>query len=68
MDQAQISVASGLDDCRVCMQKRKSLDADFFDSRAAEESSRKLWIMIEFSNSVQVTQESSQLSKLYPTF
>ena len=37
-----MTVASGLDDCRVCMQKRKSLDADFFDSRAAEEGPRKL--------------------------
>ena len=42
MDQAQMTVVSGLDDCRVCTQKRKSLDADFCDSRTAEEGSRQL--------------------------
>ncbi len=45
-----MTVASALDDCRVCMQKKKSLDAEFCGSRAAEEGSRKLWIMIEFTN------------------
>ncbi len=44
-----MTVTSAPDDCRVCMQKRKSLDAEFCGSRAAEEGSRKLWIMIEFS-------------------
>ncbi len=45
-----MTVASALDDCRVCMQKRTSLDAEFCSSRATEEGSRKLWIMIEFTN------------------
>jgi len=49
MDQPQITVASALDDCMVYMQKRKSLDAEFCGSRAAEEGSRKLWIMIDFT-------------------
>ena len=31
------------------MQKKKSLDAEFYSSMGAEEVSRKLWIMIEFT-------------------
>ena len=34
------------DDCGVCMQKKNGLAAEFFSSRAAKESSRKLWNMI----------------------
>ena len=45
-----VHVASALDDCRVCMQKRKRLDTEFCSSRAAEEASRKVWVMIEFTN------------------
>ncbi len=50
MDQPQMTVASALDDCGICMQKRKSLDAEFCGSRVAEEGSGKLWILIEFTN------------------
>ncbi len=32
------------------MQKKNSLCAEFLGSRAAEQGSRKLWIMIEFTN------------------
>ena len=45
-----MTVASALDAYRVCMQKKKSLHAEFCSSRAAEEASRKLWIMIGFTN------------------
>ena len=50
MDQPQITVTSALDDCDICIQKRKSLDAEFCGSKAVGEASRKLWIMIEFTN------------------
>jgi len=42
MDQPQMTVASALDDCTVCMQKRKRIDTEFCSSRAAEEASRKV--------------------------
>ncbi len=48
MDQPQMSVASGSDDCSICMQKKNG--TEFCGSRAAEEASEEFWIMIEFSN------------------
>ena len=48
-----MTVGSALDHCSLCMQKKKSLRAEFCSSRAAEVASRKLWIMIEMSHDVQ---------------
>ena len=45
-----MTVASALDDCRVCMQKKNSLCAEFCSSMPAEEASEVFWIMIEFSH------------------
>jgi len=45
-----MTVGSALDDCRVCMQKKNSLCAEFCSSRAAEGASRNFWIMLEFSH------------------
>ncbi len=50
VDQPQSTVDSALDDCRVCMQKKKSQWAEFYSSRAAEEGSGIFWIMIELNN------------------
>ncbi len=50
MDQHQSTVGSAPEYCRVCMQKRKSLCAEFCSSRAAEETSRIFCIMIEMTN------------------
>jgi len=47
-------VASALDHCNFCMQKKKGLCAEFCSSRAVEVASRKLCIMIEFSHDLQI--------------
>jgi len=52
MDQALITVASASEHCRVCMQKKHGLCAEFCGSRAAEEASVILWIMTDFKNSL----------------
>jgi len=49
-----MTVGSALDHCSLCMQKKKSLCAEFCSSMAAEVASRKLWIMIELSNDLQI--------------
>ena len=38
MTQGQIAVGSGLDDCRVGKQKKRSLCAEFCSSRAVEQA------------------------------
>ncbi len=63
-----VHVASALDDCRVCMQKRKRLDTEFCSSRAAEEASRKVWVMIEFTNLLLFIQGFPEIPQGYPTF
>ncbi len=54
MDQAQITVGSASDDCRVCMQKKNGLCTQFCSSTAAEEASEIFCIMIEFSHDLQI--------------
>ncbi len=50
MRQRQSTVGSAPEYCRVCMQKRKILCAEFCRSRAVEETSGIFWIMIELTN------------------
>jgi len=50
MDLRQMTVASGLDDCRICMQKKNSLCTEICSSTAAEEASDIFCILIEFNN------------------
>jgi len=50
MDQRQSTVGSAPEYCKVCMQKWISLRAEFYRSRAAEESSGIFWIMLELTN------------------
>jgi len=50
MDQRQSIVGSAPEYCRVCMQKKKSLCAQFCRSRAAEKAFGIFWIMIELTN------------------
>jgi hypothetical protein len=45
-----MTVGSALDHCSLCMQKKKSLCAEFCSSRPAGEVSGIFWIMIEFTN------------------
>ena len=44
---------SGLEFCRFCMQKKKSLCAEFCSSRDTEEGTRVFWIIIEFTDVLQ---------------
>ena len=53
-DQAQMVCRSGLDHCRVCVQKKNSLRAEMCSSGAAETASEIPWIMIEFSHDLQI--------------
>ncbi len=50
VDQPESTVGSAIDYCRVCMQRWKSLCADFCSARAAEEGSGIFWIMIELTD------------------
>ena len=55
-------VASALDHCNFCMQKKKGLCADFYSSMAAEVASRKVCIMIESSNDLQIIWRNPKIS------
>ncbi len=63
-----MTIASALDHCRFCIQKKKSLCTDFYSSRAAEEASEIFWIMSEFSHNLWITSHNSGISLGLPTF
>ena len=49
-----MTVGSALDDCSLCMQKKKSLCAEFCSSMAAEEASEIFRIMSELSHDLRI--------------
>ncbi len=73
-DQAQIICNSGLGDCRFCprplqgMHAEEEKCAEFCSSGAAEAASRNFWIMIEFSNDLQIICHNSGIPPGLPAF
>ncbi len=63
-----MTIGSALDHYRICMQKNRSLCADIYSSRAAEEASEKLWILIELSHDPQIICHYSGIPLPWPTF
>ena len=63
-----MTVGSALDDCSLCMQKNKSLCAEFCSSMAAEEASEIFWIMSELSHNLRIMCDNSVISLGLPTF
>ncbi len=63
-----MTVGSALDNCSLCLQQKTSVCAEFCGSEAAEVGSKKLWIMIEFSNDLQIICHNSGISLGWPTF
>ena len=50
------------------MQKKHGLCAEFCGSRAAEEASVILWIMIDFSHDLQIISHNPRITPLVATF
>ena len=63
-----MTVASAPQHCKVCMQKKGSLYAEFCGSMAAEQGSKKFWIMIELSHDLQIISHNQRISRPIPTF